>query len=121
MEYLLKVIGILILIFGVICAVRPKTIRDIIEFAKVGKRAYIGGVLRLIIGALLLITVRSAEIPWIPAFIGALIIVSGVLVITLGMQRVHSILDWFQKLPDSRLRIPPVVAAIIGSLLIYAA
>lgn len=121
MTYLITAFGILFLVLGVIFFVRPALIRTFIEFAKVGKRVYIGGVIRIIIGALLLLATPKAAFPWLPGIIGALILISGILIFILGTQRIHAFMDWWYGLDDSRLRIMPVVAAIFGVLLIYSA
>lgn len=121
MVYVVKAIGIILLVFGVVCLVSPSIIRNLINFAKVGKRIYIGGAIRVIFGILLLLATTSATLPAIPGIIGAIILISGILMFALGLARVHAFMDKFLNLPDNKLRIPPAVTAIIGILLIYSA
>lgn len=120
MPYLIKTIGILFIALGIIFIVRPLLVRKIIDFAKVGKRIYIGGVVRLMIGALLLVATPRALVPAIPGIIGALMVVSGILVFVLGFPRMFAMLDWFYALPENRMRFLPGITVLLGILLIYS-
>ncbi|MFH1874068.1 MAG: hypothetical protein ABH859_02655 [Pseudomonadota bacterium] len=120
MVHIITTIGILILVIGVVFTVQPELIRKFIDFAKVGNRCYLGGVVRVILGALLLIATPKASLPWIPGIIGVIAVIAGILIFVLGVQKMHAILDWVNNLPDTKLRLMPIVAAIIGILLIYS-
>lgn len=121
MDYVLRTIGILILVGGSIYVVNPTFTRKVIEFAKVGKRVYIGGAVRIVIGLLLLFSIKSATFPWIPGIIGALALLAGIAMFALGLPRMHAFMDKIYNLPDSRLRLLPLIAVLIGVLLIYSA
>lgn len=121
MPYLIKTIGIIFIALGILFIAQPSLIRSIIDFAKVGKRIYIGGAVRLIIGTLLLIASPQALVPAVPGIIGALIVVSGILVFVLGFPRIFAMLDWFYALPENKLRFMPVGTVLVGILLIYFA
>ena len=120
MGHVVTAIGIIFLVLGVVNLVRPATIRSLINFAKVGRRVYIGGLVRIIIGLLLLLGASVASVPLIPIIVGIVACVSGILIYVLGRERMHAFLAWWQVLPDNKLRIVPVIAAIIGILLIYS-
>lgn len=121
MTQLITAIGILLLVIGVVFFVRPQLIRSFIEFAKIGKRIYFGGAIRVLLGGLLLAATPNALFPWIPGSIGALMLISGVLIFVLGITRTHAIMDWWYVKTDNQLRIAPVIAAVLGILLIYSA
>lgn len=120
MPYLIKAIGIFYIALGILFIAQPLLIRKIIDFAKVGKRVYWGGVVRLVIGALLLIATPQALIPAIPGIIGALVIVSGILAFVLGFPRIFAMLDWFYALPENKMRFIPGFLVLLGILLIYS-
>ncbi len=120
MVHIITTIGILILVIGVVFIAQPALIRKFIEFARIGKRCYIGGVARIIIGALLLIAMPKAALPWIPGVIGGISVIAGCLIFVLGPPKIHALLDWVYKMPDTKIRIGPVIATIIGVLLIYS-
>lgn len=121
MTQIITAIGIIYVVLGVLFFVKPQTIRSFIDFAKVGKRVYIGGVVRIIIGVLLLWATPKAAFPWAPGIIGVLVVVSGILTYVIGLQRVYAILNWWYGLDDNKLRIMAVAAAVLGVLLIYSA
>jgi uncharacterized protein YjeT (DUF2065 family) len=121
MAEIIKTLGIIFIILGVVLFLRPQTIRDFISFAKVGKRIYIGGAVRIVIGVLILASVKHVMLPWIPGVIGALAVISGISVFAMGMVRIHAMLDRIALLSETRLRLLPIVHAVIGALLIYSA
>lgn len=121
MNYIITSIGVLIMVIGVLFAAIPSLARKFIEFAKVGKHIYIGGVVRIVLGTLLVWTSPVASFMWIPFILGALMILSGIAIFVFRKSRIHAYLDWWYAKPDKILRIPFIVAAVLGALLIYSA
>lgn len=121
MHYIVTTIGILIAVVGIVFATMPSLMLKFIEFAKVGKRIYIGGVVRLVLGGLLLFASPYVTVFWIPVTFGALMVIAGVLLFVLGPPKIHALMDWWASKPEDMRRIWPIIAAIIGVLLIYSA
>lgn len=121
MALIVKAIGILIFAMGVVYLVRPALVRSVIDYAKVGKRCYIFGAVRVVIGTLLLVAIPHVTLPWVVGVIGALILIKGILVFALGLPRVHALLDRFYGVPENKLRMLIAMAVVVGVLLIYAA
>jgi len=121
MEYIITSIGVLILVIAVAFVTMPALLKRFIEFAKVGKRCYLGGVVRIVFGGLLLIASPHASFFWIPVLVGILLLLSGIAIFVLGPQRIHLFLDWLYEKTDNQLRIPPVIAGLLAALLIYSA
>jgi uncharacterized protein YjeT (DUF2065 family) len=121
MAYLITAIGILFVVVGVIYTVKPSIIRAFIDFAKVGKRIYFLAPIRLVLGAALLVAAPKAVNVWIPGIIGAILVISGISIYFLGLARIGAIMDWWKALPDNKLRIVTILAAVLGVLLIYSA
>ncbi|MFA5811119.1 MAG: hypothetical protein WC956_02175 [bacterium] len=120
MVYLIKSIGLLIVIWGVLLAALPSLMLRVLAFAKVGKRAYFAGVLRIIIGGLLIWACRAAMFVWVPATFGAIMVISGILIFVLGMDRVHAVMGWWEARTERVRRLVAILAACIGALLIYS-
>lgn len=120
MAYFVKTLGIFILVVGVLGFMAPGLLRKMIDWIKVGKKIYLAAVFRIIIGVLLLLAIPAVVMSWIPGLIGTLLIISGALIFVLGMQKAFAFLDKIYTMPDSKIRIIPVVAAAIGALLIYS-
>jgi hypothetical protein len=94
---------------------------DFIAWAKVGKRCYMGGVVRIVLGGLLLVASPYATFFWIPVIVGAIIVISGVLIFALGLSRIHAFLDWWAVKPENTRRIASLVAVALGVLIIISA
>lgn len=120
MEYVVKTLGIIFLAVGVLGAASPALVRAIINFAKVGKRIYIGGVVRIVFGLLLLLAIKNVTFPWVTGAIGALFIIGGALIFILNLQKTHEFMDKFLMWPDNKLRMLLCLPVLIGALLIYS-
>lgn len=121
MNTLIIIIGCIILTAGIVSIAMPQKMRDFLTFAKYGRRVYLGGMIRLIFGCLLLIASPHSYVFWIPAIVGTVMAISGILIFMLGKERVHEIIDWLVSKPDKFLRVPPIIASIIAILLIFSA
>jgi len=121
MPYVIKTIGILMAVLGVVMATMPDLMTKTIDYFKVGKRVYAVGIIRIVIGALLLVSCPQATIVWLPAVIGALVVISGIVVFALGIERDHAMMEWWEQKPENTRRIGAIIAAVIGVLLIYGA
>lgn len=119
MTYFITTLGILYVIFGVVLFMKPEYVRVIIDFFKVGKRIYIAGIMRIVIGGLLIYAAQTALIPWVPRIIGILAVIGGIIIYPLGLQRMNAWMDWWKG--DNKLRAFAVVAEILGILLVYSA
>ncbi|GAI19889.1 unnamed protein product, partial [marine sediment metagenome] len=52
---------------------------------------------------------------------GILFIISGLLIFILGLEKLKSIIDWYQKQSVLLLRVVAVIALAIGGVIIYSA
>lgn len=121
MEDIIRGIGIVILAAGVAFSTMPALMRRVMAFACVGKRVYIGAVVRLIIGVLLLTLSPHARLFWIPVVVGSLTTLTGIAIFLFGTERTHAFIAWWEAKSDAALRIIPIIASVVGILLIYAA
>ncbi len=121
MVYLIKSIGILIAILGVVFATMPALMTKTLEFVKKGKRVYGAAVIRIVLGGLLLWASPVATIMWIPLVIGIIMVIAGILVFVLGLAKAHAFLDWWEAKSEHVKRGMAIVAAVLGILIIYSA
>lgn len=121
MPFVVKAIGIICVVVGVICFLMPQYIRKIIEYVKVDKKIYIAAAIRIAIGVLLFVSIPFVTWPWIAGIIGAIALISAGMVFLLGMEKTFTMLDKVSAMPDNKIRIFPLIAGILGVLLIYAA
>ena len=120
MRFVIGFIGIFIATIGLGFMLNPNMFKQVIVFAGKGKRLYLAGVLRLLIGIILLTTALQCEKPAIIIAFGVLFIIGGVLIFALGLEKVKSILSWWDKKPALAMRFMGLLAFIIGVLLVYA-
>ncbi len=119
MSYFITAIGIVYVVFGVLYFVRPDYAIAIIDFFKVGKRIFIGKIVKAVLGLLLIVCAQGAVFPWVPRVIGILALAGVVVTYALGTEKAFAMMDWFKQ--EKRIRVIAVVAELVGILLIYSA
>lgn len=117
---LTRFIGILIVAMGVIILFNPMIMKQLIAFWKQGKKLYIVGILRVLIGAILLLAASQAKIAGVVATLAVLILISGILIFILELEKVKAILDFWDKKSPSVLQLVGFLVLVVGILLIYS-
>lgn len=84
MVILVRLLGILVAGFGVIYLLNPNIIKPYMAFWIVGKRLYMGAILSLLIGIILLLAASQCAVTWFVALFGILGIIKGVVLFVLG-------------------------------------
>lgn len=121
MEYVLRVIGIGIIVIGTTFTLLPQLLPVVMERVKVGKRVYGIAVLRIVIGGLLIWCSQVAMTPWVPLAIGILMVISGIVIFSIGIGRVHRFLGWVEARPEMMRRTATLIVAMLGAAVILAA
>lgn len=121
MTALVKLIGIVILVVGVIYFVKPAVMKQLIDYISKEPKLKIGGILGILIGIIFLRAASRCSVSWIVFLFGLFAIVKGVLTFVLEKKKVMSILDWFAKKPLEAVRKLALIYIALGVALIYAA
>jgi uncharacterized protein YjeT (DUF2065 family) len=121
MDMAVKIIGILIVALAIVLLVKPAVTKSLIGFFSKGKRLYLAGLARLVLGVIFLLAARECDITWLIAAFGVLFLIAGLLIFTLGPEKLRGILTWSQKQSSLLLRAFAVIALAIGAVIIYAA
>ena len=121
MVILIRLLGIVTVVFGAIYLLKPDIIKPYMAFWMIGKRLYGGAVLSLAIGIILLLAASQCTITWFVALFGILGLVKGIVLFVAGQEKMKSWADWWIERPITFRRVHALVAIIIGALLIYAA
>ena len=123
MDIIIRGLGIVIVVVGIVYLLRPDVMKWLIEFLKQGKRIYLAGLIRLALAVIFLLRAGSpeCEIRWVIAVFGILFLIGGLLIFILGPQKIRRILDWYQKQSVLLLRVLAVLALAIGAIIIYSA
>lgn len=121
MVILVKFLGIVIIVFGVVYLLNPNIIKAYMAFWKKAKRIYIGGVLSLLIGIIFLLAASQCAVRWFVTLFGILAIIKGVVLFVLSQEKAISMLNWWSERPIAFLRGHALFALVIGALLIFCA
>ena len=121
MDIIIRSLGIVIVLVGVVYLLRPDVMKWLLEFFKHGKRIYLAGLLRLALAVIFLLGARECDITWVIVVFGILFLIGGVLIFILGPEKIRRILDWYQKQSVLFLRVLAVLALAIGAIIIYSA
>ncbi len=121
MDIIIRSLGIVIVVVGIVYLLRPDIMKWLIEFFKQGKRMYFAGLIRFALGIVFLVAASDCRYFWVIFAFGILFLIGGVLIFILGPEKLKRILDWYQKQSVLLLRVLAVIALAIGAIIIYSA
>jgi hypothetical protein len=121
MDKVILSLGIVTLLFGILYLLKPDVMRQLMRFFKQGNRLYVIALVRFALAVVFLVAARECDIAWVIVTFGILFLISGLLIMALGLERVKSILDWWQGQSSVLLRILAVVTVAVGAVIIYSA
>lgn len=121
MAIVIKIVGILIVLAGIVFFLRPEMMNRLLVFFKKGKRVYFMGLVRFVLAIVFLLGAGQCDGKQVIAAFGILFLISGLLIFLLGAEKVGAILDWFLKQSVLLKRISAVIALVIGAAIIYFA
>lgn len=121
MSLLVKIVGIAIVIMGITFFVNTQLIAQVLNYIKEGKRIYGAGVVRIVIGVILLVSAAQCRLTWAIVVIGLLLVVAGAAVFVLGLDKCRGFIDKFQAKPANVLRMMMLIPVVIGVLIILSA
>ncbi|MCK4463936.1 MAG: hypothetical protein KAU58_06460, partial [Candidatus Omnitrophica bacterium] len=116
-----RLFGIVILVMGTIFLVKKDALKQYLSYWKQEKRIRIGGIIAIPFGIIFLLAASQCRLTWLIAVLGIWSIIKGVLLLTLGQEKINTYLDWWLNRPTSRTRLLSLIAIAFGILIIYAA
>lgn len=120
MIFLAKAIGVLIFALGCVFIVYPAWGKKVAAFWKKGKTVYVGGVIRLVIGVILLIAAAGAKQSITAAILGVVFLASGVLIFAMSLEQTKRLIEFWENQPDLILRLMCIVTIAFGALIFFA-
>ena len=121
MDIVIKVLGIVFVCMGIVYILKPEIIKNLMLFFRKGKRLYVAGLVRFALAIVFLLGARECDITWLITAFGIIFLISGLLVFTLGLEKLKAIIDWYQTQPILLLRVIALIVLVVGALIIYAA
>jgi len=121
MDIVIKSLGIVIILIGILYLLKPGVMKWLIGFFKQGKRIYLAGLIRFALAVVFLVGARECRRSWVIFAFGILFLIGGLLIFILGPVKIRGILDWWQKQSVLLLRVMAVIALAIGAVIIFSA
>jgi len=119
MIFLVKLAGILIMALGITIFASPQITQKIFEFCKEGNRLYYSGVIRTVVGIIILILASNSLVPLAAIALGLMLLLSGIVIFAADQDKLKTLLNAFNEMPGLTMRLFGLIAASFG-ILIYA-
>jgi len=121
MEIIVKIVGILIVLIGIVFLLKPGVMKRLMEFIKKGKRVYFAAVIRFALAIIFLLGASECYQKWIIAAFGILFLISGLLILILGPEKIRQILEWYDRQPVLIFRVIAAIVLACGAVIVYSA
>ena len=121
MDLVIKIIGIVFVAIAVVYILKPGVMNGLFEFFKKGNRLYIAAPIRLALGVVFLLGARECKHFWPVFAFGILFLISGMLVLVLGPNKLRPIIEWWQRQSAVFLRAMALIVLAIGVVIIICA
>ena len=116
-----RVLGLVMAVAGGSFVLAPEFLRMSIEGISRGRRIYLAPAIRLALGVLLVYAAPYCAWSGVVKLVGALALVSAVILLLIGERRMHALFELWTAGPAALLRATGVFAILLGLLLFGAA
>lgn len=120
MAWIIFLCGIIISGMCLATILFPTISRNIIKFFSVGSRLYTAGIIRIILGTMILLLSPQAKLWWFTVIAGLLTIGSGTALFFSSLRRTKELLARIQNKPDNILRIYTSLTLLVCFILLYS-
>lgn len=120
MSLVVRIIGIVFTFIAILYFLKPDIMKHLMEFFKQGRRLYFVALVRLALAVIFLLAAGQCRYFWVIFAFGILLIISGPGLL-LGLEKVKSYINWWQKQPAILLRVMALIGFGLGTLIIYSA
>lgn len=118
MLILVILIGVYMIVIGNIILFDPKVFNRVIAFFMHGKKIYMAGILRILLGAIFLLAAPDSRLKGVLITLGILVFAGGLLIFVLGEKRIRTMVSWIEKKPPVFARVWGIIAIGMGVLII---
>ena len=121
MVMLVRFLGVVIVIMGVIFGIKPELFQRYVKFWNSRKRIVAGGIVSLLFGIIFLLAAFKCRVPVVIAIFGVWAIIKGVILFVINEKKLNAYLEWWSKKPLSVIRILGIISLALGILVIWCA
>jgi hypothetical protein len=115
-----KLLGIVIVGFGVAYFIKPGILKQYMAFWRNKKRLSIGAALALLIGIVFLLAAPQCRWEGFIILFGILSVAKGIWLFAISQEKAISFMDWWANRPVKWLRVHALFAVALGVALIYS-
>ncbi|MBN2097403.1 MAG: hypothetical protein JW714_02860 [Candidatus Omnitrophica bacterium] len=120
MTWVIVILGYLVIaLCGAILA-QPQIVRRILGFFSIGSRIYLAGLIRLVLGIILLSLAAQTRLWWYVVAVGLISSAAGLSIFFFALKRSKKLLKRLQNQSNLILRLYAVLGLVIWAILIYA-
>ena len=114
---LAKLIGLVVAGVGLTIFASPAFTQKVFAFVKEGKRIYLAGVARCLVGLILLLIASQSVLPVATVAVGVILLLSGIIVFACDLEKLKNFITHYSELPVLVLRLIGLAAACFGILI----
>ena len=120
MRWFAGAFGCFVSALGILTLAAPETILEAMNFALTSVGLYVGAAMRIVFGSVLMGAARASRMPRTIGTLGALMILGGVALPFIGVDRIGVIVGWWSAQGPALMRTWAVVAVAFGALIVFA-
>ncbi|MFQ5952695.1 MAG: hypothetical protein ACE5JK_04740 [Candidatus Omnitrophota bacterium] len=121
MVALVRLIGILMMLLGVICLIKPDTLLKMIAHIRKGKRVYWSIGTKTVLGIIFLLAALQCRVPLVIALLGILFVSSLVVSLVIGVKGIKVMIEFWENQQPIVLRMWSALTLVIGLLIVVSA
>ncbi len=119
MKIIITLFGAFICLAGLVMLISPQKFKDVMNNIADQTLLLSAVIVRIIIGAVLLLEAPNLKFTPVIEVIGTIFILAAIILLLIGQNRLRRMIDWFLKFSDSFYRIWTIPAFAFGAFLIY--
>lgn len=121
MDTVITIVGIVFIALGIFLVVKPVVLKRMWKFFIKGKRLYLAGLLRFTLAVIFLIGAGECKNTPLIIVFGIIFLISGLLIFMIRLEKLKSIIGWWQNRSIAFLRIPALILLAIGIIIVCSA
>ena len=114
MKFIALLIASLMILFGLTGVLWPEGLMDLLKYSFTSSGIYALAVVRMVLGALLLVAAKATRTPKTVRVIGVIIFAAGVATALISVERAQMLKDWWVSHGPDSLRIAACIPLAVG-------
>jgi hypothetical protein len=121
MDTVIKAIGTVIVCIGLVYLIKPEILKGFMLFFSKGSRLYLAALVRFALAITFFLGASQCKIMWLITAFGAIFLLSGLLILILGLEKAKGIINWYLEQPTFMFRVIASIVMCVGFIIVFAA